>query len=241
MKALPVAKQQWVSKAATKFLLDGTNMRRWGLRSQAKCPRCPCPVEDRDHIFRCPAESAIKQWEKTLEELDTWLKSTQTHPQLRKDIIEGLRQWHDQTSGCRQIVIGSMAGQLQDQIGWGLALEGCIAKGWRKEQEAYWKGFKSRRSSRRWTIALLTRLMMMAWDMWEHQNKALHEVEENRQIILEAELNQHIREVYGQGLRHLPHNSYNILKCSQARILQFSAPYKQQWLASVEAAKARFS
>jgi len=144
MKALPVAKQQWVSKAATKFLPDGKNMQHWGLRSQAKCRRCPCPVEDRDHIFRCLAELAIKQWEKTLEELDTWLQSTQTHPQLRNDIIEGLRQWHDQTSGCRKIVIGSTAGQLQDQIGWGLVLEGCNAKGWHKEQEEYWKAFKSR-------------------------------------------------------------------------------------------------
>jgi len=125
-------------------------------------------VEDRDHIFKCLAESAVKQWEKTLEELDTWLQSAQTHPQLWKDIAEGLQQWHDQMSGCQQIVISSTAGQLQDQIGWGLALEGCIATGWHKEQEEYWKAFKSRRSSRQWTIALLTRLMMMAWDMWEH-------------------------------------------------------------------------
>jgi len=38
MKALPAAKRQWVSKAATKFLPDGKNMQRWGLQSQAKCP-----------------------------------------------------------------------------------------------------------------------------------------------------------------------------------------------------------
>jgi len=191
-------------------------MRHWGLQSQAKCPQCPCPVEDRDHIFQCPAESAIKQWEKTLEELDTWLQSAQTHPQLRKDIVEGLRQWHDQTSGCWQMVIGSTAGQLQDQIGWGLALEGCIAKGWQKEQEEYWKVFKSRQSSCQWTIILHTRLMMTAWDMWEHRNKALHEVEENKTNILEAELNQQIQEVYGQRLSQLPHDSYNLFKHSQA-------------------------
>jgi len=83
--------------------------------------------------------------------------------------------------------------------------------------------------------------MMMAWDMWEHQNKSLHEVEENKQIILKVELNQQIQEVYRQGLSYLPHNSYNLLKRSQAHILWFSAPYKQQWLASVKAAKARFS
>jgi len=144
MNTLPSAKRQWVSKAVTKFLPDGKNMQHWGLQSQAKCPWCWCQVEDHDHIFKCPAESAIKQWKKTLEDLDTWLQTVKTHPQLWRDIIDSLSQWHNQTSGCRQMSIGSLTGQLQDQIGWGLALEGCIANGWHTEQEEFWKVFRSR-------------------------------------------------------------------------------------------------
>jgi len=56
MNKLPLAKRQWVSKVATKFLPDGKNMQCWGLRTQAKCPRCPCPVNDKDHIFKCKEE-----------------------------------------------------------------------------------------------------------------------------------------------------------------------------------------
>jgi len=62
--------------------------------------------------------------------------------------IEGLTQWHDQIPGCRPYTKGSMAGQLQDSIGWGLALEGCIVKEWQEEQELYWKAFKSCKSSK---------------------------------------------------------------------------------------------
>jgi len=40
-----------------------------------------------------------------------------------------------------------MAGQIQDSIGWGLALEECLAKWWCKEQELFWKAFKSWKSS----------------------------------------------------------------------------------------------
>ncbi len=103
-------------------------------------------------------------------------------------------------------------GQLQDQIGWGLALEGCIANGWHTEQEQYWKVFKSRRSSHQWTTALLTHLMMTAWDMWDHRNKALHKLEESKQNILKAQVNQQIWEVYGQGLSQLPHDTHVLMK-----------------------------
>jgi len=111
---------------------------------QSKCPRCSCQVEGKEHIFKCLAESANCQWTKALEDLDHWLATTKTHPQLKKDIIEGLKQWHDQTPGGRLFSVGTLAGQIQDHIGWGLALEGCIAKQWRDEQEAYWKACKSR-------------------------------------------------------------------------------------------------
>jgi len=84
MNQLPLVKRQWVSKLAAKFLPDGKNMKRWGLRRQSKCPRCSCQVEDKDHIFKCPAESAIGQWTKALEDLDQWLATTNTHPQLKK-------------------------------------------------------------------------------------------------------------------------------------------------------------
>jgi len=54
MKGLPLAQRQWVAKLATKFLPDGKNMQRWGFRSTAKCPQCECPLEDREHILKCP-------------------------------------------------------------------------------------------------------------------------------------------------------------------------------------------
>jgi len=165
-------------------------MQCWGQQSVAKCPCCKCPLEDKEHIFKCPTVAATKQWTKVLEDLDWWLETAKTHPQLRHNIINGLRQWHGQTSGCWPCLVGLTAGQIQDQIGWGLALEGCIAKQWQDEQDQYWKAFKSRHSSHCWTTTLLTRLMMTAWDMRNHWNKALHEQEENKQDILEATMNQ---------------------------------------------------
>jgi len=239
MNKLPLVKQQWVSKLAAKFLPHGKNMKRWGLRMQSKCPRCSCQVEDKDHIFKCPAESAILQWTKALEDLNHWMDTEKTHLQLKRDIIEGLRQWHDQIPGCRPLLVGTLAGQLQDHIGWGLALKGCIAKQWRDKQEAYWKVCKSRQSSLCWMTALLTRLMMTAWDMWNYRNKALHKLEINKQDILEANVNKQIREVYGKGVRSSLPDTHVLMKRSLAQLLSFSTQYKNKWLASVDAAMAR--
>jgi len=215
-------------------------MKRWGLRTQSKCPRCQCPIEDKDHIFKCQSESAQQQWMKVVEDLDRWLQAAKTHPQLRKDLIEGLQHWHDQTPSCRPHIEGTTAGQLQDSIGWGIALEGCIARRWREEQEVYWKAFKSRKSSRRWTTELIKRLMMTAWDMWNHRNKALHEEASNRNSILEDAVNQQIREVYDQGTDQIPTEAQTLMKRPLPKLLKLPESYKKQWLDSVEAARARF-
>jgi len=73
-----------------------------------------------------------------------------------------------------------------------MALKGCVVRQWNEEQDIYWKAIKSQKSSRRWTTALLTRLIMTTWDMWQHCNKALHESEDNKQDIVDADINQQI-------------------------------------------------
>jgi len=235
-RCLPKFKQLWVSKLATKFLPYGKNMRRWNLRQQARCPRCSCLVEDKEHIFKCQEASAVKQWNKALDDLDQWLQSQHSHPQIRQDIIHGLRQWHDDKPQC-WTTSGSTAAQLQDTIGWGAVLEGCISRSWQEEQDQFWKAIKSRKSSWRWTTALLTRLMLTAWDMWQHCNKALHESDINRQAILEEEVNDQIRQVYTQGLGQLPADAKHFMKCPLTKLLKLPASYKNQWIASVDAAR----
>jgi len=124
--------------------------------------------------------------------------------------------------------------RLQDQIGWGVVLEGCMVRRWREEQDIYWKAFKSRKSSRKWTTALLTRLMMTAWDMWQHRNKALHETEKNKQEIVEADINQQIRQVYQPAVHTVPKAVRPLMRQPLARLLTFPATYKHQWMATLQ-------
>ncbi len=102
-------------------------MARWKLRTQTQCPRCSCPKEDKEHLLKCPAESVVAVWKKALDELDNWMAATQTHPQIRHDIIAGLSKWHDEDTMLHQLQDQLLAVTLQDRIGWGVVFEGCLA------------------------------------------------------------------------------------------------------------------
>jgi len=238
-RALPRAQQKWVSKLLAKFLSYGTNMTCWKLGTQAKCPHCMCSQEDKEHIIWCPAESAMQVWNKSLEQLDNWMTATKTHPQLRQEIITGLRKWHDNQPPDIRSPGQTEAALAQDKIGWGMALEGCVASHWHLEQDKFWKACKSRRSSKHWTTALLTRLMTMVWDMWQHRNKALHESEENKQAIVEDGINQQIRQVYAQRRNQLARQMQPLMKRSLPQLLRLPAPYKRQWMATMVAIRNR--
>jgi len=163
INTLPKVKQKWVSKLAAKSLPYRKNMQRWKLQTQAKCPQCACPIEDKDHIVHCPAELAVARWSKALIELDNWMQAAQTHPQLWQDIIAGLQQWHDDGMNPIAPLEEISAWTAQDSIRWGITLEGCISTRWREEQDQYLKVFKSQKSSKCWMTALIMRLMTTAW------------------------------------------------------------------------------
>jgi len=61
----------------------------WKLGLQAKCPRCPFPNEDKEHVLQCLAESAVLKWKKVLEQLDNWMTATKMNPQLKQDSLVG--------------------------------------------------------------------------------------------------------------------------------------------------------
>jgi hypothetical protein len=63
---------------------------------------------------------------------------------------------------------------LQDQIGAQNFFEGWLHSDWEQVQEQYYGSINSKRSSKRWTIALITKLWEVAWDLWEFRNSAYH-------------------------------------------------------------------
>jgi len=184
---LPTMNRKWVSKAAAKFLPYGKNMKWWKLRTEDQCPWCHQPEENKEHIIQCKDPTVTSNGESALEKLDDWLQATNTAPDLRYNIIQGLRQWqmgslHE--AGDNWWKSGTAVEQAL--LGWNNMLEGVISQKWQEEQMCYWKTHKSWKLSKQWMTELLKRLIMTVWDMWQHCNKALHKDTNNQQGILEA-------------------------------------------------------
>jgi len=116
-----------------------------------------------------------------------------------------------------------------------MALEGCVSLQWQEEQDRFWKAFKSRKSSKQWTTELIKCLIMTVWDMWQHRNEALHESEQNKQEIVEDNINQQIQQVYVQDTSQFPQAARLLMKQPLQYLLRLPASYKCQWMATLVA------
>jgi hypothetical protein len=67
--------------------------------------------------------------------------------------------------------------QKQDAIGWQSFLEGRPSVGWSEVQHRYYEFLDGRRTGLRWLTALIQKLWDVAWDMWDHRNRVLHDQE----------------------------------------------------------------
>ncbi len=61
-------------------------MKRWKLRHDDSCPRCGLP-EDAEHVWSCHGEGADDVWENAIHDLEEWLNSKQTDPDIQHTIL----------------------------------------------------------------------------------------------------------------------------------------------------------
>jgi hypothetical protein len=176
MSAMPIQRQHWISKTISGFCATGVMMKRRRERPSDGCPRCGEP-EDVEHIWHCQHDTHVI-WNKSMEKLNKWMTSNEMHPALRMLIIEGLDKWRSGTGiqGMRPQWLNDLA-ERQAQCGWQNFFEGLLLQEWRVEVHAHLSQIKSKRSSKRWTSALIRKLWQVAWDLWEHHNGYLHDKE----------------------------------------------------------------
>jgi hypothetical protein len=111
--------------------------------------------------------------------------------------------------------------------------EGRPHKKWREIQAKHCAESGIRQSSRRWVSALITKMLEIAWDLWEHRNGILHDKEKGyaaqmakQQILV---LWNHPRIQHITSIRQL-------VKGNVEDILGSGYNQQQQWILRVEAA-----
>jgi len=111
-----------------------------------------------------------------------------------------------------------------------------VSKKWREQQERYWKAYKSHKSSKQWMMELLKKLMGIAWNMWQHRNKALHKEPDNCTLIVEAEVNEQVTQLYNLGAGSFS-PSAALMKHTLPNLLQLPHAYKRHWIRLAQIAK----
>jgi hypothetical protein len=140
MQNLSIGRRHWIAKHVSGHAGVGIKMVQWQMRESAACPRCG-QDEDSQHVWTC--HSADARWTRLqhILKLDTWLEQQDTLPDLRRELINGMKAWsvgtQRRTFYCTPLHI-CQALEHQDAIGWTNLLEGCIANGWTEAQELYY-------------------------------------------------------------------------------------------------------
>ena len=240
MKSLSIGRRHWIAKHVSGHAGVGTKMVQWQMRDSVACPRCG-QEEDSRHVWICHVPDARWIWLQHISKLDTWLEQQDTQPDLRCELINGMKAWSVGTPRrtfyctpphiCQALV-------HQDAIGWTNLLEGCFATGWTEAQALYYHTIGSRHSGLRWTVAIIKKLWDVAWDLWEQCNGFLHDREYQETLHNMASVDAEIRFQFRQGHTHLSQQARYLFDGTVEDLLQTSIHHRQRWLASITAAWA---
>jgi hypothetical protein len=239
-RAIPPSQKIWLSKWISNTCGVGIKLKQWKHQPHDNCPRCLQPVETVDHVLRCPHAEANDLWTQSIIQLDQYLTSLKTNPDITFAICSSLRAWHDGTplppiNTDDDILRRAL--REQDQIGWRPFIDGFHSLAWRECQSSYFRTIRSQRSSLVWKSLVTRRIWKIAWEMWTHRNSILHTSGQSTHRSESPYLDQEIRNEYLRGHAGLTARHRHLFTRNLQQILRASYTNKRAWLASVYAAR----
>jgi hypothetical protein len=239
MKRIPHARKLFIIKHISNRSATGIQMQRRKVRHIDNCPRCQQPHENNDHILQCQQLGAQEQWIQSLQNLEINLCRLQAPPNLPTALISLLDSWRNkqrfQVNPAWDTVTRSMI-KAQQLIGGKLTLEGCIHSSWKDTMHQYLSGLSSKVNGERFVTSIIKHLWQIAWDMWDHRNKVLHESDTNEALLGITAINSHITDMYRAGTHPLMTPDEKILFHPPLEsLLRLRPTSKQAWVATVKA------
>ena len=215
------------------------------------CPVCDVPYEDRDNFYTSPDEGANKVFGKGIKELEQIMEEKETAPELQQAIIGGMNgvrsgtRPHPYTFGRANFGRGlSLQSILSDQadISWIKLFLGRWSIKWKEAQKHHYRNMNKKKSARSWAVAIIKKLMMIRWDLWQYRNTILHSPTGPIAIASHYSLNHRISEEKAKGTDRISKynsclfsNFYSITKLQSSDIQS-----KILWLEMVRLARADY-
>jgi hypothetical protein len=211
----------------------------WKMRDSPLCPMCE-EVEDARHVWECQSAEAKLVKSKGLYKLRQWMSSQRTCPDISRILSARLTSWAYGTRAYpqRSTRPGVEKALLdQDEIGWTNFVEGCIALEWTAVQDRYYKSIRSKKSGRQWTIALIKKLLDIAWDLWEHRNGFNNSPEHLEEHYEMDDVDAEICYQYRLGPEGLPQRFHYLFSGACDELLATSISNRLRWANLVNSAR----
>lgn len=197
LKEVPQNQQTFVTKHSVGMCGVGKFLKHWKERTSDACPRYSAPLEDSAHVWTCAHPDGSALWDQSLTKLKGWMEANDTDPDIQETISRYLNSWrYSGTLTTLPIEALAPAVNSQNSIGWREFFEGWPSREWAVAQQNYFNFLSSRRTGKRWLIALLKKLWNIAWDLWAHRNGILHQKENAVQLADLEQLDRELRSAY---------------------------------------------
>ena len=175
-----------------------------------------------------------------MTKLDEWMKLQETEPDMHKHLLGHLQNWRKDRRyhmGWAMSPLLIRAMRQQTEIGWYNFILGRHHLSFEAIQHAHYLENKSKRTGRRWAVALNKKLMEVAWDMWDHRNSILHHTSDNFHIkMVEVDVDLAIAREFRKGKRQVLKRDKELFK-GKRRLRKQPLLDKQRWLAAVRGAR----
>jgi hypothetical protein len=239
-KGIKQATGTFIKKHSSGMCGFGKFMHRWKKHDTPIYPRCDA-LEDAQHVWLCKGHNSREVWDRSLASLWNWMVSVQTDPDIQHHILGHLCSWWDGSQGPAFIPPGLQnAIDEQNNIGWNRFLEGWLSKAWVLRQQQYFEKSRTHRSGKRWAVALIRKLWLVTWDLWEHHNGVLHEQENALARERSSKTNSKVCDLFQELMgRHILPRDRHLLRLSLSELLKKDQEYKEVWvLQATEVLKA---
>jgi hypothetical protein len=228
---MPIQRRLFCIKHTSGMCGGGKFQRLWKQRESDACPHCGLP-EDSLHVWKCRDPTVTPIWDNAINHLQQALHKLDTDPDIIIAIVSYLQLWRaDQhLHTIKTIKLHHML-ELQDINGAQQFFKGWVHEGWERLQVNYYNIIHSRRSGKRWIIALITKLWEIAWDLWDFRNTVYHQHSNPATYEDTTVLNQQVKEIsYKLTLTGLLPKDKHLTSIPLSKLLTFPRPQKLEWI-----------
>jgi len=208
-----------------------------------RCPSCETCKETCPHIARCPEAGRSSAFAQSTEELDLWLGTSKTHPDLHSMLLRYTRGRGTVT--CLDCAISldlppilHDLARSQDVIGWDLYMMGMLSSKLAAVQSVYLLQHHSTRPVSKWLSGLITQLLQVTHCQWIYRCVLVHD--RSTGTLISAHKEEMLKEIEHQldlGEEGLAEEDKFLLECNFDELGTTNGEQQEYWILAVQAAR----